>query len=90
MGELKDVLICLTSNCKVHQTIDVTVVENTEDYGVILSRYWYAKFNDYISTDWSHLWFPYKGHPNKIKVEQEHYMKHTVIDHNDLNETVTF
>ena len=57
---------------------------------MILSRDWSAKLNGYFSTDWSHLWLPYKGHPNKIKVERENYMKHTVTDLNDPNEMVMF
>ena len=57
---------------------------------MILSREWSAKMNGYYSTGWSHLWLPYKGHLNKIKVEQEHYMKHTVNDLNDPNNTIMF
>ena len=40
--------------------------------------------------DWSQLWLSYEGKPNKIKVEQEHYMKHVVIDLNETNEVVLF
>ena len=89
-GELKDVLICLSSNSKVHQTIDIIVVDIPEAYGVILSRDWLANMNGYFSTNWSHLWLPYKGHPNKIKVYQKNYMKHRVTDLNDSNEMVMF
>jgi hypothetical protein len=46
--------------------------------------------NGYFSIDWSHLWLPYKGQPNKTKVEREHYMKHTVIDLNYPKEMVMF
>jgi hypothetical protein len=88
--ELKDVLIRLSSNSKVHQTIDIMVVDIPEAYGVILRRYWSTKLNGYFSTDWSHLWLPYKGQSNKIKVERENYMKHTVTDLNDTNEMVMF
>ena len=59
--ELKDVLIWLSSNSKVHQTIYIIVVDIPETYGVILSRDWSAKLNGYFSTDWSHLWLLYKG-----------------------------
>ena len=89
-GELKDVLIQLSSNSKVNQTIDIIVVDILEAYGVILNRYWSAKLNRYFSTDWSHLWLPYKVQSNKIKVEQENYMKLTVTDLNDPNETIMF
>ena len=88
--ELKDVLIRLSSNSKVHQTIDIIVLDIPEAYGVILSRDWSTKLNEYFSTDRSHLWLPYKGQLNKIKVERENYMKHIVTDLNDPNEMVMF
>ena len=90
MGELKDVLIHLGSNSKVHQMIDIIIVDIPKAYGVILSRDWSANLNSYFDTDWSHLWLSYKGQLNKIKVEQECYMKNTVTDINDPNETVMF
>ena len=71
MGELKDVMIRLSSNSKVHQVIDVIVVNIPEAYGVILSRDWLAKLNGYFAIDYSHLWLPFKGQPNKIKVDRE-------------------
>ena len=90
MGELKDVLIHLASKPKFHQTIDIIVFYIPKAYGVILSRNWFAKLNKYFRTCWSHLWPPYKGQPNKIKVECEQYMKHMIIDLNDVNEPVMF
>ena len=39
IGELKDVMVRLSSNLKVHHVIDVIVVDIPEAYGVILSRY---------------------------------------------------
>ena len=90
LEELKDVLILLASNSNVHQTIDIIVVDILEEYGVILSRDWSFKINGYFATYWSHLWLAYKGHPKKIMVECEHYIKHTVTDLNDLNEPVMF
>ena len=38
LGELKDVLIHLDSNSKVHHTIGIIVIDIREAYGVILSR----------------------------------------------------
>ena len=35
LGVLKDVLICLSSNCKVHQTIDIIDVDILEAYRFI-------------------------------------------------------
>ena len=83
-------MIQLSSNSKLHQVIDVIVLDIPEAYGVILSRDWSTKLNGYFATDWSHLWLPYKGQPNKIKVDRERYMKHTVTDLNDTNEPVMF
>ena len=51
MGELKDVMIQLSSNSKVHQVIDVMVVDIPEAYGVILSRDGSTKLNGYFATD---------------------------------------
>ena len=90
MGELKDVMIRLYSNSKVHKVIDVIVVDILEAYGVILSRDWSTKLYGYFATNWSHLWLPFKGQPNKIKVDHERYMKHTVTDLNDTNEPMMF
>jgi hypothetical protein len=69
VAELKDVLILLSSNSKVHQKINVIVVDIPEAYGVILSIDWSAKMNGYFVTNLSHLWLTYEGHPNKIKVK---------------------
>ena len=90
LGELKDFLIHLASNSKVHRTIDIIVVDIPKAYGVILSRDWSNQLNRYFATNWSQLWLPYKGQPNKIKVEHERYMKHMVTDLNDPNKPVMF
>ena len=71
MGEFKYVLIYFSLNTKVHQTIDIIVVNILGAYGVIVSRDWSVKLNGYFVTDWSHLWIPYKGKPKRIKFEHE-------------------
>jgi hypothetical protein len=40
IGELKDILICVESNPKVHQVIDIIVVDILEAYNLFLSRDW--------------------------------------------------
>jgi len=70
-GELKDVLIRLSSNSRVHQTIYIIVVDILKSYGLLLSRDWSTKLQGYISTDWSHLWLLYKGKENQIRVNNE-------------------
>ena len=56
MGELKNVLIRLSSNPKVHQFIDIIVVDIPKLYGMFLSRDWSEHLHGYFATDWSHLW----------------------------------
>jgi ribonuclease HI len=89
MGELKNVLIRLSSNPKVHQFIDIIVVDILEVYGMFLSRDWSEQLHGYFATDWSHLWLPENGKPNKIRVNRERYLKFTVTDLNDPNEPYT-
>ena len=47
-------------------------------YGLILNRDWSARLKGYFASDWSHLWLPLKGTPNRFKILREPYMKHTV------------
>jgi ribonuclease HI len=89
MGELKNVLIRLSSNPKVHQFIDIIVVDIPEVYGMFLSRDWSEQLHGYFATDWSHLWLPENGKTNKIRVNRERYLKFTVTDLNDFNEPYT-
>jgi hypothetical protein len=55
IGELKNVLIILTFNSKIHQVIDIIVVDILEAYGLLLSRDWSENLNEYFTTGWSHL-----------------------------------
>jgi hypothetical protein len=89
-GELKYVLIRLASDPRVHQVIDIVVVDIPESYGLLLSRDWSAKLQGYFSTDWSHLWLPYKGKPNQIHVNTESHMKHTVTELEGKNKPIIF
>jgi hypothetical protein len=83
VGELKNVLITLSSNPKVHQVIDIIVMDIPKVYGLFLSRDWLEQLHGYFAIDWSHLWLPQNDKPNKIKVNHERYLKFTVIDLND-------
>jgi hypothetical protein len=89
IDELKNVLVRLSSNPKVHQIIDIIVVDIPEVYGLFLSRDWSEQLHGYFATDWSHLWLPENGQPNRIRINREHYLKHTVTDLNDANEPFT-
>jgi hypothetical protein len=51
IGELKNVLIRLSSNPKVHQVIDIIVVDIPEVYGMFFSRDWSEQLHGYFATD---------------------------------------
>jgi len=80
----------MSVNPKGHQTIDIIVVDIPKNYGICLSRYWSAMLNGYFDTDWSHLWLPYNGKMNQIRVDRERYMKHFFTNLNDPNEPVMY
>ena len=88
IGEMEDVLVCLSSNDKVCQVIDIVVADIPDAYGIVLSRDWSVKLNGYFASDWSHLWFPYKGSPNQIKILREPHMKYNVTRLEEKNEPV--
>ena len=83
IGQMEDVLIHLASNEKVCQVINIVVADIADAYGLVLSRDWSAKLNGYFTSDWSHLWFPYKGSPNQIKILREPHMKQNVTQLED-------
>lgn len=90
VGELNNVIIRLSSDSRVHQCIDIVVVDIPEAYGLLLSRDWSSKLQGYFSTDWSHMWLPYKGRNNQIRVESEPYMKYIMTDLDATNEPLSF
>ena len=86
MGEMEDVLIRLSSNDKVCQVINIMVADIPDAYGLVSSRDWSAKLHRYFASDWSHLWLPYKGIPNQIKILREPHMKYNVTRLEEKNE----
>jgi len=90
IGELNQVTIRLSSNPKVCQVIDILVADIPEYYGLILSTDWSEKLHGYFATDWSHMWLPYNGKPNYIKVEQERHQNYIVTELEGENELVAY
>ena len=84
---MKDVLIRLSANNKICQFIDIMVTDTPDGYGIILNRDWSARLKGYFASDWSHLWLPLKGIPNRIKILREPYMKHIVTKMGEGNES---
>ena len=84
------VSIRLSSIPKVLQVIDILVTDIPDFYGLILRRDWFEKLHGYFATDWSHMWLPYNGKPNRIKVDHKKFMKHTVTKLEETNEPIAF
>jgi hypothetical protein len=84
IGELRDVMIRISTHPTFMQLIDIIVVDIPEAYGLLLSRDWSEKIKGYFSTDWAHLCLPLKGYKNMIRIDR--YLKHTVIDLETPNE----
>jgi hypothetical protein len=61
---MKNVLIRIYANPKIHHTIDIIVVDIPDNYGMLLSRDWFVMLKVYFPIDWSHLWIPYNGKLN--------------------------
>lgn len=55
-----------------------------------MSREWFEKLHGYFATDWSHMWLPYNGKPNQIRVDRDNHMKHSVTDFDEENERIVF
>lgn len=90
IGELRDVIIWLTYDDRVHQCINIVIVDIPEAYGVFLRRDWSSKLQGYFAIDWSHLWLMHKGRNNLIRLLLERYMKHNVTPFNGENESLAF
>lgn len=90
IGELNSVLIRLSSDSRVHQCINIVIVDIPEAYNFLLSWDWSSKMQGYFDIDWSHLWLPYKGRNNQNQVKSENYMKHIMTNPEATNELVIF
>lgn len=90
LGEIASVSIRLSTNPKVSQIIDISVVDILEFYGLILSRDWSKMLHDYFTTDWLEMWLAHNGIPNQIKVDREKFMKYKVTDLDGINEPISF
>jgi len=90
LGEINAVTIRLSTDPRVVQIIDILIADIPEFYGLILSRDWSEKLHGYISTNWSHMWLPYNGKPNQIRIDHENVLTHTVTEFEEENQHVAF
>ena len=87
---MENVLIRLSTNNEICQFIDIVVADIPDGYGIILNRDWSARLKGYFASDWSHLWLPHKGVPNRIKILREPYKKHTITKLEEGNESANY
>jgi len=66
------------------------IVDIPEFYGLILSKDLFEKLLGYISTEYSHMWPPYNGKPNQIRINYEKHLTHTVTKFEEENKPVAF
>lgn len=90
LGEINLLTIRLSADPRVVQEIGILIADIPEFYGFILSRDWSENLHGYISTDWSHMWLPYKGKPNQIKIDWEKHMTHTITEFEQENQPKKF
>lgn len=57
-----------------------------DGYGMLLSTDWSRKLNGYISTDFSHMWLPWKGVPNQIGIDSTPKICLTISEYGEDNE----
>ena len=87
---MEDMPIRLSADERVCQFVDIMVADIPKAYGLILSRDWSVKLDGYFATYWSHLWLPYQGCKNHIKVMREPHMRHNVTQLEGKNEPINF
>ena len=90
VGEIKEVVIRLSSNPNIFQVIDIVVMDILEEYGLLLNKVQSSKVNGYFVIDWSHHLFPCNGKPNQIRVNSEKHMNYVITELNHPNKLVMF
>ena len=61
-------------------------MEILEAYVLFLSRDWIQNIKGFMDANLTKLWLYWNGKTNKIRKNRESYMKHIIIDINDVNE----
>jgi len=82
VGELLNVHMQVALEPRVQHFMDIQVIDILDAYGMLLSRDWSQSLNGYMATNLSHMWFPWRGIVNQIRVDREPQMAHLVIEYN--------
>ena len=62
------------------------MVDIPETYGLLLSKEWMKCLRGWFSTDFTQLWFPWKGLNNQIKIDTKPKLKKMITKYNAPNE----
>lgn len=87
VGEINQIPMQIATDPRI-QVIDMQVADIFDAYGTILGREFTKALNGYTATDLSHMWLPWKGLPNNIRIEHEPRMKYMITKYNNLNEVL--
>lgn len=85
VGMIHDLRIQIASEPRIIRDVDLQVVNIPPKYGMLLSRNWSSTLNGYWSMDFKHLWLPWKGVTNQIKVLCEPYLANPITEYNRTN-----
>ena len=86
VGELHNIHMQLASDPRMEHMVDISVVDVADTYGLILGRDWARKLNGYMATDFSHMWLPWKGLANQIRIDSTPRLRLTVTENGESNE----
>lgn len=86
MGELNNIHMQLVSDPRVQRCIDISVIDIPDGYGMLLSKYWPRRLNRYVSTNFCHMWLPWKGVPSKIKDDSTPRLQLMITEYGENNE----
>lgn len=85
IGTIHDLRIQIASETRIIRYVDVQL-KIPPKYGLLLSRNCSSTLNGYWSTDFKHLWLPWKGVSNQIKVLSESYLINPITKYNRINQ----
>lgn len=70
--------------------MEIQVIDIPDSYDMLLSWDWSRSLNGYMATDFLHMWLPWKGVANQIRMDIVPQMTHLVTKYNVKNEHVSY
>lgn len=88
VGELNNIHMQLIADPRIQMYIDIQVVEIPGAYGMLVSRDWTRVLNGWLHSSFTHMWLPWRGVANQIRIESEPRLKLMITEYNQANETL--